>query len=151
MAMIKLSIHNDTSYKHDKEYVLTILKAIESIIEFDSEVTLSLAFISNKEMHKQNLNYAGVDATTDVLSFVEKEVSDEFQNRFFTENYLGEILIAVGVLKQQAQKHNNSIEKELALLLIHGFLHIMGHDHGQTEEAKEMKAMEVKIMNKLLC
>lgn len=86
--------------------------------------TLDLAFVDKAKSRQLNYNYAGHDYPTDVLSFDYRQtgvppISDQ----------LGEIIICLPIAQEQAQEHSLPLEAEVALLFIHGILHIIGYDH----------------------
>ena len=69
----------------------------------------------------------------------------EFQN----ENVLGDIVISIEKVKEQAKEYGHSFERELSYMLVHGFYHLMGYDHIQEEDKKEMRKKEKNILNNL--
>lgn len=97
-----------------------------------------------KEINKQ---YRNVDAQTDVLSFpmFEKEEISQVAE----EEPLGDIMISVERVKEQAQEYGHSFERELAYMLVHGFYHLMGEDHIQEEEKNRMRKKEENVLNQL--
>lgn len=98
---------------------------------------LSLAFIGGAEMKKLNRQYRGRNRPTDILSF--KGDGDE----------LGEIVIDYAQIKRQAKEFGNSAERELAFILVHGLLHLMGYDDKTERERKEMIKIGEEFVKKL--
>lgn len=114
-----------------------------------SEVSLLLT--DDKEIHKLNNIYRNIDSPTDVLSFSQIKDSREFpllDNEI--EFLLGDIVISVETAQRQAALLNNSLEYELIVLAVHGFLHLIGYDHISEEESKKMKSLERKIISHFL-
>ena len=114
---------------------------------------LSITLTSPKEIHKLNKEYRNVDKETDVLSFpmFEKEELDEkIKNKdFLYEDVLGDIIISIEKVKEQAVEYGHSFERELSYMLVHGFYHLMGYDHIEEEDKKIMRPKEEKILNDL--
>ncbi len=117
------------------------------------DVVISL--VSDEEIHELNRTYRGKDAPTDVLSFAMMEEAAEEPEIFFDaedadqieqDDMLGDIIISVPTAKRQAESYGHSLERELAFLAVHGFLHLIGYDHGTEEEEREMFSRQEAIM-----
>ena len=94
-----------------------------------------------------NKKYRNIDKETDVLSFPMFE-KDEIRN-VTEEEVLGDIIISVDRVKEQAEEYGHSFERELSYMLVHGFYHLMGEDHIEEEDKKIMRAKEENVLNKL--
>src|SRR5215510_13360324 len=88
----------------------------------DSE--LSIILTDDAHLHELNLNYLGIDAPTDVLSFPASETDPDTGGR-----YIGDILISTPRAQAQADAAGHPFESEMQLLVVHGVLHLIGHDH----------------------
>jgi len=97
----------------------------------DPEIVL--AFVNNKEIKKLNLKFLKKDKVTDVLSFPLNEKTAEGQF------YVGDIIISVSQAFKQSSLKSHSLERELEILTIHGFLHLLGFDHSKGIEEEEDK------------
>ncbi len=105
----------------------------------DSE--LSIALIGQGKMRKLNKKYRGKNRVTDVLAFGENPKSKIQNPKFITG--LGEIVICLREVKKNAKRYETIFEKELAKVLIHGILHLLGYEHEKSEEeAKKMRDKE---------
>ena len=137
------------------EDVLT--KAIQAAARHENieagEVVLSL--VDDETIHELNRTYRGKDAPTDVLSFAmeeETEADDAPDIVFDAEDevevvtMLGDIVISVPTAKRQAEDYGHSLERELAFLAVHGFLHLIGYDHMTEEDEKEMFSRQDAIL-----
>ena len=108
----------------------------------DSE--LSIILTDDARLHELNLNYLGVDAPTDVLSFPAAETDPETG-----ASYIGDILISIPRAQTQAAAAGHSLEAEVQLLVVHGVLHLIGHDHAEAEEKARMWKAQAEILEKL--
>jgi probable rRNA maturation factor len=108
----------------------------------DSE--LSVILTDDARLHELNLNYLGVDAPTDVLSFPASETDPETG-----APYIGDILISIPRAQTQAEAAGHSLEAELQLLVVHGVLHLIGHDHAQAKEKARMWKAQAEILESL--
>jgi probable rRNA maturation factor len=108
----------------------------------DGELTIVLS--DDAQLQALNRDYLGIDAPTDVLSFPAAEQDPETGAR-----YLGDILISVPRAAAQAQARGHSLAAEVQLLVIHGVLHLLGHDHATSEEKARMWAAQAKVLERL--
>lgn len=97
------------------------------------EATLSLVFCGNRAMRRLNRRFRKKDRPTDVLSFPLREKA------FDGSYYLGDIIISVPKAFSQCGRIEAKLEKELDWLTIHGFLHLLGYDHGQGMKEEEAR------------
>jgi probable rRNA maturation factor len=106
---------------------------------------LSLTLTDDDGIAALNAAYRGKPTPTDVLSF--SLLEGEFSER--RGSLLGEIVIGVDVAARQARKARRSIDDEVARLLIHGVLHLIGHDHVRAAQARRMEAEEKRLWRAL--
>ena len=143
-----IEINNLTTNPVDEEF----LKKIAEIVlesEEKGESDLSIALIGPGKMRGLNKKYLGKNRVTDVLAFGEI-LNSKFKIQKLDELGLGEIVICLREVKKNAKKFKSSFEKELARVLIHGILHLVGYDHEKNEkEAEKMEEKEKKYLNQL--
>jgi probable rRNA maturation factor len=108
------------------------------------DVNLSVVLTDNRRLHKLNRDYLGVDAPTDVLSFPASESDPETGAR-----YIGDIIISVPYAAKGAKQAGNSLEAELQLLVVHGVLHLLGHDHAKPKDKSKMWKAQAQILEAL--
>ncbi len=103
----------------------------------------SIVFINDEFMHELNLKYRGIDRTTDVLSFA----FEDNNNICYNIRQLGEIFVSIPKMKEQAREYGHSEKRELAFLVVHGLLHLLGYDHtlGIEEEKEMFKKQELVL------
>lgn len=115
-------------------------------IEAGSE--LSVTFVNNEEIQQINSEYRGKNVPTDVISFAMEELGEgEIAiNVEGAPRVLGDIIISVERAKEQAADYGHSEERELGFLAIHGFLHLLGYDHMEDDDEKEMTEKQESIL-----
>jgi probable rRNA maturation factor len=114
---------------------------------------LSLVFTDSEKVRQLNRDYRGVDEPTDVLAFYmlpQKEADDSFALPPDGVARLGEVIISYPQAVEQSKEQGHSPERELALLIIHGILHLLGYDHEEPEEEAKMRAKERELLEKCL-
>src|SRR5947209_9335003 len=116
-----------------RRWVRTVLQHLNQ-----TQAELSLALVTDPEIHDLNRRYRGKDRPTDVLSF---PLADALQS-----SLLGEVVISVETAARQAQRRGHSLREELQTLLIHGVLHLLGYDHEVSRrEAIRMRRKEREV------
>lgn len=114
-------------------------------LEPDSaEADITIVLTDDAQLRELNREYLGVDGPTDVLSFPADESDPETG-----ATYLGDILISIPRAAQQAQATGHPLEAEVQLLVVHGVLHLLGHDHAEAEEKTRMWAEQEKVLERL--
>lgn len=143
--------------KPDEKYDEIISKVVKECFRvenlLDSKLYISITLTTPENIQKYNKQYRNLDKPTDVLSFpmFEKEELDEMiKNKdFMHEDVLGDIIISIEKVKEQAEEYGHSFERELSYMLVHGFYHLMGYDHIEEEDKKIMRPKEDKILEAL--
>ncbi len=118
----------------------------------DSGVELSLVIGSQERVRQLNLSYLGKDEPTDVLAFSmlpELPAADlaPFVAPPDGMQHLGEVIISYPQAVVQSEEHRHSIKREIAILIIHGVLHLLGYEHDKPELERQMVAREVEILS----
>jgi probable rRNA maturation factor len=109
----------------------------------EADSSLSLSFVRDAEIRELNRLHRGKDSATDVLSFpLEPDEGDEEDE---VERLIGDIVISVDVAAKQAAEYDADLQTEVRRLLIHGILHLLGHDHMEPEERAVMEAEERRL------
>lgn len=129
--------------------------------EFPYEAEVNLTLTDNEGIHEINKTYRQIDRPTDVLSFpmlsyetagdfskLEDDYDDNF-NPDTGEIMLGDILISVEKVREQAESFGHSEKREFAFLIVHSMLHLFGYDHMTPEEAAVMEAKQNEILNEM--
>jgi len=133
-----------------KKIVQKVLKAEGVAAPYE----VSLVFTDSDVVRQLNRDYRGVDEPTDVLAFYmlprKEEADDTFALPSDGVTRLGEIIISYPQAVEQAKEQGHATEKELALLVIHGILHLLGYDHEEPEEEAKMRTREKELLEKCL-
>ena len=120
-----------------------------------SDVELGIVITGQERVQQLNRDYRGMDKPTDVLSFcmtpeeVPKTAILPFIEPPDGVAHLGEVIISCPQAIKQATEHHHSVMKEIATLIIHGVLHLLGYDHEETEQEQQMQAREKVILGSM--
>jgi probable rRNA maturation factor len=108
---------------------------------------LTLTFVDRDEIAALNTEHMGKIGPTDVLSFpLDDEVADA-ELIGGVPLLLGDVVVCPDVAREQAPEHAGTLDDELALLVVHGVLHVLGHDHAEQEETAAMRARELELLS----
>ena len=143
--------------EENKEYEDTIKKVLEQCFKEEklenSKLYITITLTNSENIRKTNKEYRNIDKATDVLSFpmYEKEELEEkiAKQHYEHEDVLGDIVISIEKVEEQAKEYGHGFERELSYMLVHGFYHLMGYDHIEEEDKKKMRPKEEKILNTL--
>lgn len=114
----------------------------------DDFIEITLRIVDSAESQQLNRDYRGIDKPTNVLSF-EFDIPPEVVIPDDEPMYLGDLVVCAPVVALEAQEQSKLLEAHWAHMLIHGGLHLQGFDHLDDDEAEEMEALEIQIMQKL--
>lgn len=148
-----LDIEENTEYKELIKEVVDKCFSEEKLD--DTNLYLNVILTDPKNIKEANKKYRNIDKETDVLSFpmFEKEEINDIiinkQNDIVEEDVLGDIIISIQRVKEQASEFGHGFNRELAYMIVHGFYHVLGYDHIEEQDKKIMREKEENILNKL--
>jgi len=148
-TLIEKEFREDLDGGWVKKIVRQVLKA-EGV---PSPYEVSLVFTDSDTVQRLNRDYRGVDEPTDVLAFYmlpQKGTASSFALPPDGVTRLGEVIISYPQALTQAKDQGHSLERELALLVIHGILHLLGYDHEKPEEESKMRERERELLERCL-
>ena len=143
-----------------EEYKKLIEKVVDTCFKEENLIYTNLylnVILTNPEnIRIANKEYRNIDKETDVLSFpmfqkqeIEELIEKSKTEEQVVEDVLGDIIISIPRVEEQAKDYGHSFERELAYMIVHGFYHLMGYDHIKEEDKKIMRPKEEYILNKL--
>ena len=158
-----INIEYEAEKKLKIPYEEIITNVIEESMDYENcpyEAEINVLITDNEDIRQINQEYRNIDSPTDVLSFpmieyespsdfdhLEEEAYDSF-NPETGELLLGDIVVSVDKVFEQAEKYGHSIERELAFLIAHSMLHLFGYDHMQDEERLVMEQKQEEILSR---
>ena len=149
-----LEIYDDTKNVPEEKIKLIedILNFAGSYLKLPENTEMSVTLMDNEHIHEINKKYRGVDKPTDVISFaIEEDDPDEVpiilpeDEEFDIPKNIGDIMVSMDKVKEQAEYLGHSEDRELGFLVVHGFLHLNGYDHMKEEDEKEMFGLQREI------
>ena len=158
-----IEIEYEAEKKLDLPYEKIIRDVIEEAMDYEGcpyEAEVSVVLTDNPSIQEINRDYRQIDRPTDVLSFpmvdyerpadfcgLEEQAADYF-NPETGERMLGDIIVSVDKVEEQAEKYGHSQARELAFLVAHSMLHLFGYDHMEEEERLVMERKQAEILER---
>ncbi len=127
-----------------------VKKIVETVLKFCGKNTkeaweINCVLVSKDEIREINRDYRDIDRATDIISFAYQEG----EGAEFTPFSLGDLIISPEIVSKHAKKYGVTEKQEMTFVIVHGVLHLLGHDHTQESARKTMREQEVEIMKKL--
>ena len=122
-----------------EEYVKYVTKKLDI-----DKAIFNIIMVDEKEIQKLNFTYRGIDKKTDVITFA-LEDGDDFRNPEL--RVLGDIYISIPVAYEQAEIYEHSRIREICFLATHGILHLLGYDHMEENEEREMFSLQEELLS----
>ena len=142
--MININLSKETKNKINQ--VVELKKLMNYAVKYmkQDNIEFGVIFTDNNKIHDLNKKYRNIDRETDVITF---RLEDYEKVMCGDINVLGDIYISIDKAKSQSEEYGHSYLRELSFLLIHGFLHLLGYDHIDDEDEKEMFKLQEEILN----
>ena len=151
--MIEISYNKIEKQSNEEDIIQSVVETVLKLEKIKHDVSIYITLTNNEEIHKINKEYRDVDRPTDVLSFpmYEREEIAKLREEKMDEieEILGDIIISIPKIKEQAEEYGHSYERELAYLTTHGMLHLLGYDHLIDEEKVVMREHEEAVLTEL--
>ena len=157
-------IENESGLNLDFDWQETARQVAEECLRQEKcpyETEISLLLTTNEEIRKINREYRNIDAPTDVLSFplvdygtpgdfsLVEERETEYFNPGSGELMLGDMILSVEKVLEQAENYAHSVRREFAFLITHSMFHLMGYDHMEPDEARRMEERQNDVLDVL--
>jgi probable rRNA maturation factor len=140
----------DRAYRQSgrTQWLRSAAQAALAQVQLAHAVELSIRLTNDAELHHLNLRYRSIDKPTDVLSFGSEAWRDGIRadEAIAQPEYFGDLVISMDRCIAQAQAGRHSVDEELALLVAHGTLHLLGYDHDTAARKKRMWAQQAKAL-----
>ncbi len=161
---MKLYVDYEAEEDLDFDYQEIALQVGQAVLEaegFPKEAEVNLSLTLDGEIHRINREFRGIDAPTDVLSFpaipfdIPGDFREMLENEVIYKNpdtghmMLGDIMISIPRVFEQASAYGHSVKREFAFLFAHSMLHLLGYDHMAPKEAQVMEDKQENILRSL--
>ncbi len=142
-------IHIESKFKFPARLLQRAARAALTHQKKSPEADLSIVLTNDARLQQLNRDFLGINAPTDVLSFPASEAHGSETDPQTGLPYLGDILLSIPRARAQAKAADHPLESEVQLLVVHGVLHLLGHDHAGAKEKKRMWKAQAEILASL--
>jgi probable rRNA maturation factor len=153
---MSIEIHNESGYAIDEAGLAALGRFVLDALRINPLAELSVLVVDENAMEQLHIQWMDLPGPTDVMAFPmdgEDLPADRFDpsappstDETFGEAMLGDVVLCPSVAERQAKDAGHSVEAELHLLATHGILHLLGYDHGDPEEEREMFEMQAAVL-----
>ena len=144
---MSIEITNETEFDIDQASVLEVASFALDRMKIHPGAELAIMFIDEKAMEQLHIQWMDEPGPTDVLSFPMDELRPGTESEPTPAGLLGDIVICPSVAKRQAEAAGHETMNEILLLATHGVLHLLGFDHAEPDEEKEMFGIQKSILD----
>lgn len=146
MNNFELEIVNESEINVNEIRLLETASFAMTYLNLNPETELSIALVTLAEMERLHKEHMDEPGATDVLSFEMDEIRIPEDGDVAEPGILGDVILSPEFVKNQAAENDNEFENEMDMLLVHGILHLLGHDHAEPEEHEVMFGMQKSIL-----
>jgi probable rRNA maturation factor len=143
---LSIEINNETDFEVDQERVLQLATFSLDYLRIHPGAELAIIFVDEVAMEQLHLQWMDEPGPTDVLSFPMDELRPGTESEPTPAGLLGDIVICPTVAAKQAEVAGHETVNEILMLTVHGILHLLGFDHAEPEEEKEMFGLQASIL-----
>jgi probable rRNA maturation factor len=150
MSVFDIELVNQTESAVDENRLISTAGFALEYLRMNPDTALSIALVTLAEMEELHVQHMDEPGPTDVLSFEMDELRVPAEGEIAEPGILGDVVLCPDFAAKQAAENNQDTASELDLLLVHGILHLLGHDHAEPEEHKVMFGLQGDILAALI-
>lgn len=139
-------VTNESEYRLDEAEFAALSRHVIDAMGVHPQAELEIRFVAPAVMSELHVQWMDEEGPTDVLSFPMDELRPGTGGELSAEGILGSIVVCPVVAAEQARTAGHSPEEEMLLLTTHGILHLLGYDHAEPEEEKEMFGLQRRLL-----
>lgn len=143
---MSIEVNNETEVEVDEAEFAALARYVLDALRVHPQSELSVLFVETDVMTELHVRWMDEPGPTDVLSFPMDELRPGRDGEQSGPGQLGDVVLCPEVAAQQARTAGHSTTEEMLLLTTHGILHLLGYDHAEPEEEKEMFALQRKLL-----
>ena len=143
---VSVELTNESGFAVDEESLQAVTMHAMASMKVHPDADVAIVLVDENAMADLNLQWMDEPGPTDVLSFPMDELRPGLEGDDAAEGILGDIVLCPTVAQKQAEAAGHSVMDELHLLTVHGMLHLLGFDHAEPEEEKEMFSLQGEIL-----
>jgi probable rRNA maturation factor len=143
---MSIEVNNETDARVDERELVDLARHVLSRLNVHPQAELSVILVDEVAMERLHMQWMDLPGPTDVMSFPMDELRPGSEDREPEPGLLGDIVLCPSVAERQARDAGHATEEELLLLTAHGILHLLGYDHAEPEEEREMFDLQRNLL-----
>jgi len=143
---MSIDVNNETDAEVDEKALIDLARFVLDSLRIHAQAELSVVLVDAAAMEQLHVQYMDEPGPTDVLSFPMDELRPTPDGEDPTPGLLGDVVLCPEVAQAQAANAGHSTEDELNLLTTHGILHLLGYDHAEPDEEREMFGLQNRLL-----
>ncbi|WGW13850.1 rRNA maturation RNase YbeY [Saxibacter everestensis] len=143
---MSIEVNNESGRPCEEREVSELARYVLDQMHVHPQVELSIIMVGSAEMEKLHIDWMDEPGPTDVLSFPMDELRPGTEDSITPAGLLGDIVLCPEVAEKQAMAAGHSAMEEILLLTTHGILHLLGYDHAEPDEEREMFALQRQLL-----
>lgn len=143
---MSIDLNNESDFEIDEADMIAQATFLLRKLHINPASELSIMLVDEVAMATLHEQFMDEPGSTDVLSFPMDELREGTPDELSDEGILGDVVICPAVAQRQAETAGHSTEVEMRLLLTHGVLHLLGHDHAEPEEHRVMFGLQAQLL-----
>jgi probable rRNA maturation factor len=146
MASVSIEVNNESGFSVDESEIVALARHVFDRMRIHPQAELSVVLLDVEAMEQLHVQWMDEPGPTDVLSFPMDELRPGHEDSEPEPGLLGDVVLCPEVARTQARTAGHSTEEELLLLTVHGILHLLGFDHAEPDEEKEMFSLQRELL-----
>jgi probable rRNA maturation factor len=147
---VSVEVNNESGVDADEAEIVALARRVLARMRVHPQAELSVVLVDESAMEQLHVQWMDEPGATDVLSFPMDELRPGVDGEESAPGLLGDVVLCPQVAARQAQKAGHTTQDELLLLTTHGILHLLGYDHAEPEEEREMFGLQRKLLLEFL-
>jgi probable rRNA maturation factor len=143
---MSVEVNNESDVAVDESEIVALARHVLAAMHVHPQAELSVVFVDEKAIEQLHVQWMDEPGPTDVLSFPMDELRPGTDDEDSPAGLLGDVVVCPQVAARQARTAGHSTQEEMLLLTTHGILHLLGYDHGEPEEEKEMFELQRTLL-----
>lgn len=143
---MSIDIANESGYELDEHRIVDVARFTLDRMRIHPLAELSVVIVDEAAMEQLHIQWMDLPGPTDVMSFPMDELRPGKDNEDPPQGLLGDVVLCPEVAARQAKTAGHSTDEELQLLTVHGVLHLLGYDHAEPDEEREMFGLQAEIL-----
>lgn len=144
---MSIDVNNESGWEVDEQSVLDVARFALDRMRIHPLSELSVILVDTAAMEQLHIQWMDEPGPTDVMSFPMDELRPGKEGEELPQGLLGDIVLCPEVALKQGKESGHSMDEELQLLTVHGVLHVLGYDHEEPEEEREMFGLQKRILD----